>query len=208
MSAPNAFVETPPVPPGESPFHIRGIAYLGHLDWVDRHFPGGRTAFLALLSPSMRAFFGQTFLAISQPDVLPLACAGQVCARALGMTFVEFVEMRGRHQATLDIQGVYRMLLKLTSPKLVAGRLPKMMSKYFDFGETRVVSDEPFGVVFEVATIPTLLADWFLGVYTGYVEVVVGAAGGTLPTLDVTSAPGDALHGFDACKLTGIVRWS
>jgi hypothetical protein len=42
-----------------------------------------------------------------------------------------------RHQATLDIQGVYRMLLKLTSPKLVAVRLPKMMSKYFDFGTTR-----------------------------------------------------------------------
>jgi hypothetical protein len=207
-AARTSIAETPPVPPGESPFHVKGLAYLGHLDWIDGHFPGGRAGFLALLSPTMRAFFGQTFLAISQVDFLPLASAGQVCARALGMNFVDFIEMRSRHQATLDIQGVYRMLLKLTSPKLVAVRLPKMMSKYFDFGTSRSLSEESFHVAFEVAAIPELLVEWFLGCYTGYVEVVIGAAGGSLPTLDITTAPADKLHGFAACKLVCTMRWS
>ena len=207
MATPSVLGETPPVPPGQSPFHIKGVAYAGHLDWVDKHFPGGRAAFLDLLSPTMRAFFGQTFLAIGQYDFLPLASAGQVCARALGMRFVEFVEMRGRHQAALDVGGVYRVLLKLASAKLVAGKLPKVMSKYFDFGEVRLVSEEAYAVRFEVDRVPSLVVDWFRGCYTGYVEVTLAAAGGHVPTLDLEAQPAAALNGFPAHKLVGTVRW-
>jgi hypothetical protein len=204
-----AIGEAPPLPPGESPFHIRGTGYLGHLAWVDKHFPGGRSAFLALLAPPMRAFFSQTFLAISMHDFLPLASAGQVCAGALKMQFVEFVEMRARHQAELDVAGVYRVLLKLTTARLVAGKLPVIMAKYFDFGATRALSDdEPLCVKFEVASIPEILIDWFFGCYTGYVEIMVGAAGGHLPTLDFHPTPTSELHGFPACKIVGTVRWS
>jgi hypothetical protein len=200
--------ETPPVPPGESPFHIRGMGYLGHLDWVDRELPGGRAAFSAMLSEPMRAFFSQTFLAISMFDFLPLASAGQVCARALGMAFVDFIEMRSRHQAQLDIGGVYRMVLKMTSPRTVAGKLPTIMAKYFDFGAVRILSDETRCVRFELQSVPQILVDWFLGCYTGYVEVVVGAAGGHLPTIDLETVPAADLSGFAACKLVGSVRWS
>ena len=203
-----AIGDTPPVPPGESPFHIRGTGYLGHLAWVDQQFPGGRTAFLALLSPPMRAFFSQTFLAISMHDFLPLASAGQVCARALGMKFVEFVEMRARHQAQVDVAGVYRILLKVTSARMIAAKLPGIMAKYFDFGATRVVSDEPLCLKFEVASLPEIVVDWFFGCYTGYVEVVVGAAGGQLPTLDFHATPASESHGFASRKIVGTVRWS
>jgi hypothetical protein len=203
-----AIGEMPPLPPGESPFHIRGTGYLGHLAWVDQHFPGGRGAFLQLLSPPMRNFFSQTFLAIGMHDFLPLASAGQVCARALGMKFVDFIEMRGRHQATLDVGGVYRILLKMTSARMIASKLPGIMAKYFDFGATRALSAEPLSVKFEVDSIPEMLVDWFFGCYTGYVEVVVGAAGGHLPTLDFHPTETDELHGFPACRIVGTVRWS
>ncbi len=200
--------DNPPLAPGKSPFHIRGTAYLGHLAWIDDHFPGGRPAFLSLLSPPMRDFFSQTFLAISMHDFLPLASAGQVCARALKMKFVDFIEMRGRHQAQIDIGGVYRVLLKLTSARMIASKLPGIMAKYFDFGVVKPLSDEPLCVRFEVDSVPHMLVDWFYGCYTGYVEVVVGAAGGHIPTLDFAPQPAPDLHGFPACKITGSVRWS
>jgi hypothetical protein len=187
---------------------VRGTAYIGHFDWVERYFPGGRAAFLAKLTPPMRAFFGQTFLAISMHDFLPLAAAGQVCARALDMGFSEFVEMRARHQAGVDIEGVYRILLKLSSPRIVAARLPKIMANYFDFGETSRVSDEPLCVRFQVASLPQLLVDWFTACYTGYVEVVMGAAGGHLPTVDFETHQTADLRGFGAVRLIGTVRWS
>ncbi len=203
-----AIGETPPTPPGESPFHIRGTGYIGHLQWVDQHFPGGRLAFLALLSPSMRTFFSQTFLAISMHDFLPLAAAGQVCARARGMKFAPFIEMRGRHQANLDIGGVYRVLLKLTSTKMIANKLPAIMAKYFDFGVVRALSSEPHSVKFEVTGIPTILLDWFAGCYAGYVQVVVPAAGGEAPTLTVEEVPTADCHGFPAANMIGTIRWT
>jgi len=195
------------VPPGESPFHIKGVAYLGHLEWVDKHFPGGRPAFMALLSPTMSAYFSQHFLAMKLHDFLPFAAAGHTCARALGMGFVEFVEMRARYQAEIDLNGIYRLLLKLTSPKQVATRLPKLMTQYFDFGNLRVLKEEAFAVKFEVDRLPTLAVDWFGAVYTAYSEIALIAAGGHLPTLDLEVHPGLELHGFAASRLTGIVRW-
>jgi hypothetical protein len=200
--------EQPPVTPGSSPFHIRGIAYLGHLDWVDAHFPGGRRGFLALLTPPMRAFFEQTFLAISMVDFMPLASAGQVCARALGKPLIEFVEMRSRHQAEVDLHGVYRAMLKLTSAKLVAARLPKMTARYFDFGEVREIDSKPYCARFAIESLPSSVVDWFIGCYNGYVEIVIGAAGGHLPTVDfqVESAPD--IKGFPASRMIGTVRWS
>jgi hypothetical protein len=184
------------------------MAYIGHFEWVERYFPGGRAAFLAKLAPPMRTFFNQTFLAISMHDFLPLASAGRVCAHALGMGFSEFVEMRARHQAGVDIEGVYRIVLKLSSPRIVAARLPKIMANYFDFGETSRISDEPLCVRFQVTTVPQMLVEWFAACYTGYVEVVMGAAGGHLPTIDFETQAAPDLRGFAAARMVGTVRWS
>lgn len=176
--------------------------------WVDEHFPGGRAAFLAALSPSMRAFFSQTFLAISNIDFLPLAAAGHVCARLMKMSFDAFVEMRARHQATLDVGGVYRVLLKLTSAKMVAARLPKMMAKYFDFGQVEIVGEAPLAIDFVVDGLPQIVAAWFTACYRGYVEVALSAAGARLPVFETRSEPQPISRGFARVRFIGRVTWS
>ena len=200
--------ETPPVPPGKSPFHIRGTGYIGHMAWIDEHFPGGRNGFLDALSPTMREFFSQTFLAISDIDFLPLAAAGYVCARVLNMSFDAFVEMRARHQATMDVGGVYRVLLKLTSAKMVAARLPKMMSKYFNFGPVSIVADGPLFVDFVADGVPQMLAPWFTACYRGYVEVALTTAGARMPVLETRSEALPTRGSFAMCRFTGRVTWS
>ena len=175
------------------------------MSWVDQHFPGGRPAFLALLSPPMRAFFSQTFLAIGMYD-LPLASVAYAC-RCARYEIRPIRRDARRHQAKLDIGGVYRLLLKLTSARMIAGKLPGIMAKYFDFGATRALTDQPLCVTFEVASIPQMLVDWFFACYTGYVEIVVGAAGGQIPTLDFDASPAPDQHGFPASKIVGTVRW-
>src|SRR5690606_12713961 len=47
-------------PPGESPFHVKGIAYRGHLEYVEAHVPGGVDAMKAAFpDPAVAAFFDQ-----------------------------------------------------------------------------------------------------------------------------------------------------
>ncbi len=202
-----AIRDDPPMPPGTGPFHIKGGGFLGHLAWVDASYPGGRAAFLEALSPEMRAYFGNVFLASSWYDLLALASAGHVCARTLGMRYRAFVAMRSRHQAQLDLTGMYRMLLRLASPRMVASRIPKVMAQYLDFGSSRVLDESDGGVTFEIAGVPTLLVDWMSGVYEGFLDVVVTTAGGKTPTFRADTLHHASSHGFPAVTLRVDARW-
>jgi hypothetical protein len=198
----------PPIPIGTGPFHIKGAGFLGHMAWVDSSFPGGRQAFLAALTPSMRAYFENVFLALSWYDLLTLASAGHVCAKTLGLPFREFIAMRGRHQAKLDTEGMYKVLLRLASPRLIAPRIPKVMSQYLDFGEVKIKKEEAYGLAFDVTGVPVILSDWMLGVYEGFLDVVIPAAGGTAPILYADVAPQGSAHGFALGTLKVEIRWS
>src|SRR5579883_3482712 len=130
MPASYALDESKPLPfaPGDGPFRIKGAIYRGHLDYVADHVPGGIEAMLGgFKDPRLATFFHQQFLAGSFYDIVPLVVAGYVCARQSRKSFSEFIRTRSRHQAERDINGLYRVLLKLTTPSAVLGRLPRLM---------------------------------------------------------------------------------
>ncbi len=208
MSDRKALGDEPPLPPGTAPFHVKGGSFLGHLAWVDANYPGGREAFLAALSPSMREYFGGVFLATGWYDALALASAGYVCAKTLDMPYRAFIALRARHQAETDLSGMYRLLLKIASPRMVASRIPKVMMQYLDFGSVRIVRDEPDGVTFEVSGIPQILADWYLGAYEGFLEVVLAAAGGKEPSARAEVLGQKGAHRFPTVTLRIDSRWS
>ncbi len=153
--------ESLPFPAGTSPFHIKGVSYLGHLDYVAEHVPGGQAAVLAAIrDPVLRAFFEQRFLSASWYDVLPMVPVWHLCAKLRGQTSVDFLRERTRHQLQRDVHSVYRFLLKLVSAEAVATRAPRVMQQYLDFGKTEAKVVEP-GVVRVVASgLPVLLAPW------------------------------------------------
>lgn len=200
--------DEPPLAPGTSPFHIKGGGYLGHLAWVDANYPGGRKAFLDALSLPMREYFETVFLASAWYDILAIASAGHVCARTLGMPFKSFIAMRSRHQAQVDTSGMYRLLFKIASPRFVAARIPKVMSQYFDFGTPRITRDEDTGISFEVPGIPVILSTWFAGVWEGYFDIIVPAAGGPKPTVRAETSAHPSVHGFPAVTMRIDVRWA
>lgn len=197
----------PPVPVGSGAFRIKGAGFIGHMAWVDAHYPGGRPAFLAALSPSMRTYFETVFLALSWYDLLALAAAGHVCAKTLGMPYRDFIVMRSRHQAAIDIGGMYRILLRIASPRMIAPRIPKMMAQYFDFGEVRIREEEDKRLAFDVAGVPMILADWVLGVYEGFAEVVLATAGAKKPSLVADVVRQGNAHGFALATLKTEFRW-
>lgn len=200
--------EEPLVPPGEGPFRIKGIGYLGHMRWIAEHFPGGGDAFMAELSPPMRVFFGQTFFAMSFFDLTPLVSAGHVCARVMRMSFFDFVVMRSRDQARSDLHGVYRAVLKLSSPRLVAARIPTLMNQYFDFSESAVVESDAHRVHFELRGIPVMFSDWFHAAYDGFSGVVITATGGVAANLEARVDRSSAFKGYPCCRMRMMCQWS
>lgn len=153
--------EVLPFPPGDGPFRVKGVAYRGHCEYVERFLAGGLAAQQAgVVDARLRGFLGQTFLAASWYDVYPLVAAGSVCARIAGRTLPDFLRVRARYQAEQDLRGVYRAALTVASPALLAERLPPMFQRYFDFGEAQVSEAGPRARDVQVAGVPATLAPW------------------------------------------------
>ena len=199
MISPLTDYETLPFEPGTSPFHIKGVAYRAHVEYARSEIPGGEKAVIGeFQKPVFKHFFEQQFLASTWYDVFPMLPVWQICARLMRQTPTEFLKARTRHQALLDINGVYKVLLKIASPETVALRMPRLVSQYFDFGKTTANVVRPGLVRIEHSGVPTLIVPWFLTVGETYLTVALELAGGkkfqirrhpTIPRGDLLGVP-------------------
>jgi hypothetical protein len=198
-----------PWTPGEGPFRIKGVGYRGHMSYVAEHVPGGIAEMLAGFKDRRIAdFFGQKFLAGTFYDIGPLVIAGYVCARQSRRTFYDFVKIRSRYQAQQDIGGIYKVLLKLTSPATVAARLPALSSQYLDFpGDPKAEMLDKHHAILMRSELPAMLATWFTLVYETYVDVTLTAAGAKSVLARSTFEPDAPLRGYDAVKFRCEVSW-
>lgn len=194
---------------GTSPFRVKGVAYRGHVEYVEQHVPGGLAAQTeAFARPELGKFFEQKFLAASFYDVVPLAAAGFVCARLVGSTFSAFVRTRSQWQASKDIEGVYRVLLKLASAEMVARRLPKMVGQYFNFGEAVVTESQAGRVHGSLERVPGPLVPWYLGVIEPYVETALRTAGAREPKIKaLTPRPQGVEAGIETFSVPYELSW-
>jgi len=170
--------------PGASEVRVKGVASRGHMDFVAAEVPGGtaeQTRVLAALprrpALALADFFGTTFLASSLYDVFPLAIAGIACARVTGEDYLSFVRRRTRMQVQHDIRGVHKFLMKIVSAKMVASRLPRLITQYLNFGETTVVSSSAELVRARVDNVPLPLGAWLGTVIDAYMIGVLHIAG-------------------------------
>jgi hypothetical protein len=189
---------------------MKGVTFRGHMDYVEEHVPGGVAAMLAAFKDRRLAdFFGQTFLPSSFYDVVPLITAGYVCARLSGRTFPEFVRTRSVFQAERDINGLYRVLLKLASPSLVLPRLPALIAQYCNFcGGSEYELAGPGRALLKGARMPLMVIPWFNLVNESYIEVVLARAGAkNVRVFHEPEEPSGEMHGFPAARLRYEVRW-
>jgi len=135
--------------------------------------------------------------------------AGYVCGRLSGMSFADFVRARSHYQANRDLNGLYRILLKLTSPSAVLKRLPALLAQYLDFvGPTVETQLDARRCKLRGGPIPMMLVPWFRVVNDVYLQVTLAAAGAR----DVTvrpffDEPAGELQGFPAVFMNYEVEW-
>ena len=172
--------ENLPFAPGQSPFHIKGVAYRGHVEYANQFIPGGTAAVNETFRDRRLAdFFEQPFLAASWYDALPILPLWYACAQVTNEPAIDFLKTRTRHQAKQDIHGVYRLILKLASAETVALRIPRAVGKYFDFGATEASVVRPGIVRMRQTGIPLIMAPWFAIVGETFVNVALEIAGAT-----------------------------
>lgn len=166
-----------PYAPGEGPFHVKGVSYRGHQKFIDDHVPGGYAGIVEQLDPKLHEFYAQRFLASCWYDLAPLVAVAPYCAAACGLETASYLHRRAQIQVDQDVSGVYAYLIKLVSARMLATRLPRLITQYFDFStvESRSVSDER--VVTHHGGLPRVFAPWLVSVASAYLGRVLQVAG-------------------------------
>lgn len=172
-----AFYQGVPYPVGESPFHVKGVAYVYHASYVRDELPGGTSAERAALGSLGDAEFWRTeWKAGVTYDLLPLIAAGHACAEVLGVDTMEFVRMRAEHQAEHDMTSARRFLLSVMTPRMLAKRLPFFSSQFFTFGQPGA-EPLPDGARIWLRGVPTLIAPWMAASCEGFMAHSLRATG-------------------------------
>jgi hypothetical protein len=167
-----------PVPPGTSPFHVRGSTYVGIREHIDRSVPGGLVAVRAHLpDDAYRAFVSQVFLPVSMYDVLPIVAITEATAFAENIPHAQSVRQRARMVAHRDINGLYKLFFKAVSPATAADRLQRASLRYFDFGKVDILDKGPKRTLIEHSGLPRMLTSWYTPMLEGYTAAVLEMAG-------------------------------
>ncbi len=166
-----------PFAAGEGPFHVKGLSYRGHQKFIDDHVPGRYAGIVTQLDPGLQKFYAQPFLASCWYDLAPLVAVAPVCAAACGLSTEAYLHRRAQIQVDQDVSGVYAYLIKLASARMIATRLPRLITQYFDFSTvvSRTVEDDR--VITCHGGLPRAFAPWLAAVALAYLERVLEIAG-------------------------------
>jgi hypothetical protein len=196
-------------PPGEGPFRVRGIVYAAVLRYVERRLPGGNMALReALHDDAIARFLDQIFVAATAYDISPLVRVCVVAADLERVPAAIFTRDRARESAKLDVPGIYRVLLKLTSPEAMAERLPRAFNRYFEPCRADATLVRRGGLESRLRDIPECMAGWYAAATDGFVSRALEMAGAKQPRFrwEREEAAGE-LEGMATVTLPFRVRW-
>lgn len=197
------------LPLGAGPFHVKGVLYLGTQKYFGSEVPGGLPRLVETLEdPAVREFIQGKFLPSSWYDVLPVAPLIRAEAEVCHQTVPSYLRKRAAFQAREDISGVYRWLLKLASPELVALKLPRLLTQIFDFGDSNAERLDERVVQIELREFPAVLGEWYSTAFEVYAETALALAGAKNISLVLRAVPtGRHASGVDLVTLRGDLQW-
>ncbi len=171
----DSFQGTPLV--GQSPFRLKGTIWLSARAYLDERVPGGCAAVEERLPADVRAYFSQLFVPLGWYDALPVNAITAASAAALGVPTRDFVRAQAAWKAQQDMRGIYKLLLKLSSPTAVWKRFGSIYSQFYDFGRLTFEPADKDSVDSCVHGMPAELAEWWMQATESYMTIIMQAAG-------------------------------
>ncbi len=198
-----------PCAPGLSPFHVKGMAYRGLLQFVSKRLPGGMDALLANLDDvRLHGFLKKQFLAASRYDILPMLPLHAAMARMVGVPIDVFARERAVSQARYDGETVYRRMVEGATLVDVATRLPRIGMQYYDFGTCDGWLVEPGHVVLRRTGVPAYVMRWYAPLQASYFEELVRVLGASfVDTRCLTPEAEGTRSGFEVVTYETELRW-
>jgi serine/threonine-protein kinase len=199
-----------PCAPGTSPFHIKGMAWRGFVHLTRHGVPGGLDAVCdALDDPRLKDFVRQTFLAASWYDILPLLPAMGAVARVLGRPLDHVTRLAAISQCRYDASNVFRLMYSTGRVEDIVERVPRLGSRYYDFGAASGWHEGPGHVALRQTLVPEYLEPWFVPMHAAYSEEAARVLGAKeVESIERRDPQRPTAHaGFPVMTVTSDVRW-
>lgn len=157
-----AFDEVP-FAPGESPFHCKGVLYNDLYLYLDAHMPGGHNAVFERFKDSrLRPFLMQRIVNVGWYDVFPLVSLQRAAAQMLGVPYIDMLRAFTKWTFPRQVYGIYKFLLKLTTPDMMARSLGRTAVQFYDFIKVDVEHVRPGLYRSRGSNIPAMLATSYM----------------------------------------------
>jgi hypothetical protein len=168
-----------PAPPGQSPFHIRGI-YYDRLFSRMKRIPGGvRSVLEALDDPRIVDFAGQRFSWMGWYDVLPAVPITEAFARALKLDFELGVREETKRGALGVVPSAFRPILALPGPAAFAAQSERITATVVDFVRLRIHESTETHSSGWTYGVPLYVAPLIANTTVGFFAAIVQMRGGT-----------------------------
>jgi hypothetical protein len=196
--------------PGESPFRIKGVLYQATIAFFETRVKGGVEAlYREIDDPRILAFIQQKFLPSTYYDALPVLPLIRAEARTMGLPVPVYLRQRAEYQAEQDLNGVYKLFLRMTSPEGVLERIPRFATQFLNFGRCEI-GGSGVGLRYVMArAMPAMLADWYGSGFTVYFATALRHAGAKTCTVTMLPLVSEGkLHDIDIARITFEARWT
>jgi len=197
---------------GESPFHVSGSVYQVQKKAFAKRWKGGTREVIAVLregDETCADFLEQTFLATRRYDVYPIVAVSRILSRALGQAHGDFLHEFAKRQMESDMGGIYRIILRLTSPMKIIEKLVEVDPRFFDFANTTIVERGQKSILLMKPGFPLLLTAWYDIIMETYAEVLMSRCGVKQYELSFDKKPnGERVETLELCDYYMATNWS
>jgi hypothetical protein len=168
--------EIAPVPPGKSPFQLRGVVYGRAVEHATK-IAGSLASFSPHLKDErIREFIAQRFEWNGLYDALPIAPLQIALARIQGKDFETATRARAAEGALQLIPRMFRLILGFTRPRNWAHHAPRLMADYCGYADMQLVQATDRRAVFSVVGVPQFVAashaNTVIGIFEGSLSVL------------------------------------
>jgi hypothetical protein len=165
-------------PVGESPFRVRGLAYVSMLEYLEKKTPRGLAQFESMLEGDpFLPYYRQIFVPFGDYDATPLLRMFLTAAAYEGVSAARFIEDRARGSARSDSQGLWKPLLSAKSLAQLVERLPVAFNRYFEPCHARTLEIRANGFLGVLSGIPSSMNGLYVYSTRGFVSACLESAG-------------------------------
>lgn len=171
-------IEPERFPRGETPFRVRGLAYVSVLDYVNRRIPGALPEVQARVAhrPSAR-YLEQLFVSLGDYDASPLLSLFLAASTLERTPPATFIERRSAASAKADAGGMWKPLLSAKSLEQLIERLPVAFNRYYSPCRARVSDVTNRGFSGELSLVPAQMNGLYVFSTNGFVGACLALAG-------------------------------